>query len=145
MDYDALALELMQNCEQLSQAPATRELGQMIQGELFVLNYLADCESGEHPNRISKVMMVSTARITAILNRLEEKQMILRETDPTDNRQVIVTLTRKGRDHIREKREETVAQVRQMLVDLGPEDAETYVRIQRRIRENHQQGLREAD
>lgn len=42
-------------------------------------------------------MVVSTARIAALLNRMEEKGLISRLPDPLDNRQIIVSLSLRAR------------------------------------------------
>ena len=77
--------------------------------------------------------MVSTARIAALLSRLEEKQYISRAQDPTDNRQVIVTLLPQGLALIQRIQGEVIAAVVRMLERLGPEDAREYIRIQKKI------------
>ena len=78
-------------------------------------------------------MVVSTARIAALLSRLEEKQYISRASDPSDNRQVIVTLLPQGLALIQRIRNEVIAAVVRMLERLGPEDAREYIRIQKKI------------
>ena len=78
-------------------------------------------------------MGVSTARIAALLSRLEEKQYISRASDPSDNRQVIVTLLPQGLALIQRIRNEVIAAVVRMLERLGPEDAREYIRIQKKI------------
>ena len=54
-------------------------------------------------------------------------------TDPADSRQVIVTLTDTGAEEIRRQREKMLGLVVHMLELLGEEDAQAYVRIQKKI------------
>lgn len=67
--------------------------------------------------------MVSTARIAALLNRMEDKGLISRLPDPLNNRQVIVTLSPQGLEAIQTFRSQVIRSAAQMLADLGPEDA----------------------
>ena len=62
-----------------------------------------------------------------------EKQYISRASDPSDNRQVIVTLLPQGLALIQRIRNEVIAAVVRMLERLGPEDAQEYIRIQKKI------------
>lgn len=81
-------------------------------------------------------MVVSSARIAALLGRMEEKQLISRTQDPLNNRQVIVTLLPAGQAVIDRIRAEVLAAAARMLERLGPEDAREYLRIQRKILSN---------
>ena len=89
-----------------------------------------------HPKELSKDMAVSTARIAALLNHMEEKGLITRQDDPNDNRQVIVSLTPEGNRAIGLKRGVAVECVARMLEHLGEEDAREYLRILRKIIQN---------
>ena len=137
MDYTALANELLSIRGKLLQVPANQKLSKMVQGELFVLNYLATHEKIVHPKELSEEMAVSTARIASLLNHMEERNLILRYADKADSRQVIVVLTEEGRNAIHRTRAEVIAYVCKMLESLGPEDAESYIRIQKKIWSNH--------
>lgn len=136
MDYTALANELLSVRANLLQVPANQQLSKMVKGELFVLNYLATHEKIVHPKELSEKMAVSTARIASLLNHMEEKKRILRYVDKEDNRQVIVILTDTGRQEIQRIREEVISHTSAMLESLGPEDAEAYIRIQKKIWSN---------
>lgn len=133
MDYTALANELLSVRANLLQVPANQQLSKMVKGELFVLNYLATHEKIIHPKELSEKMVVSTARIASLLNHMEEKKLVQRYADTADNRQVVVTLTDTGRQEIHRIRAEVISHVCAMLETLGPEDAQTYIRIQKKI------------
>ncbi|MBQ7001829.1 MAG: MarR family transcriptional regulator [Oscillospiraceae bacterium] len=137
MDYTALADELLDVRANLLQVPANQRLSQMERGERFVLNYLATHDKIIHPKELSEKMSVSTARIASLLNNMESKKLILRYTDKGDNRQVIVILTDLGREEIFRIRAEVISYICSMLEKLGPEDAEAYVRIQKKIWNNY--------
>ena len=78
-------------------------------------------------------MAVSSARIASLLNHLEKKHLIQRYVDQHDNRQIIVLLTDLGRQEISRVRSELLPEIAAMLEKLGPEDAENYIRIQKKI------------
>lgn len=134
MDYDALAAELLECNRSLFNLKPSRQLTQMVQGELFVLNYLSAHEAEVvHSRDISNAMRVSTARTAALLKSMEEKKWVTRRDDPRDNRQTIVCITEQGRESIGEARRRMLEGTVRMLEAIGAEDAENYVRIQRRI------------
>ena len=79
--YEQLANELVQVNEALLHQPAQDLLSKLSRGEHFVLNYLLTHYGQAHPTDLSRHMVVSTARIAALLNRMEEKGLI--RTEPS--------------------------------------------------------------
>ena len=139
MDYTSLAQELLTVRAKLLQVPANQQLSQMVRGEMFVLNYLFTHEGAIHPKELSRQMAVTTARIASLLNHMEQKQLLLRRADPDDNRQIIVELTEQGRLSTQEIRSQAIRYLSAMLEELGPEDAQAYIRIQKKIWNNFRQ------
>ena len=135
MDYTSLAQELLTVRAKLLQVPANQQLSQMVRGEMFVLNYLFTHEGAIHPKELSRQMAVT---IASLLNHMEQKQLLLRRADPEDNRQVIVELTEQGRQTTLKIREQVIQYLCAMLEALGPEDAQAYIRIQKKIWNNFQ-------
>lgn len=138
MNYAALANELLGIRVNLLQVPANQQLSQMVKGEMFVLNYLVTHETIIHPKELSEKMAVTTARIASLLNHMEEKRLICRYPDPDDSRQIVVVLTQEGKEAIQQIRAKVISYVSAMLEELGPEDAEAYIRIQNKIWDNFQ-------
>lgn len=137
MYYQTLANELLHIRMNLLQVPASQKLSGILRGELFVLNYLYNREDGVHPKELSEKLSVSTARIASLLNHMEEKHLVVRETDPEDSRQVLVRLTPDGLEAIQCCRRDVLANVERMLEALGPDDAREYIRIQEKIYNNY--------
>ena len=104
MDYSLLAGQLLSVQANLLQVPAYQQLSKMVRGELFVLNYLATHKTAIHPKELSKKMAVSTARVTFLLHHMEEKGLIARSSDLSDNRQIFVRLTENGVNAIQKAR-----------------------------------------
>ena len=136
MDYTVLANELLSVRANLLQVPANQQVSRMMKGKLFVLNYLATHEKFIHPKELSEKMAVSTARIASLLNHMEEEKLIQRYADKDDSRQVIVVLTEQGKQEAYRIRAEVISYVCSMLESLGPEDAEAYIRILKKIWSN---------
>ena len=86
-DYEGLATELLQVNGALLQLPALHLQVRLNQGEPFVLNYLL-LHHQAHPVELSRSGAVSSARIAALLGRLEDKGYITRGArTPLNNRQ----------------------------------------------------------
>ena len=126
MNYAALANELLGVRANLLQVPASQQLSQMTHEAII------------HPKELSEKMAVTTARIASLLNHMEEKQLICRYPDPDDSRQIVVVLTQEGKEAIQQIRARVISCVSDMLEELGPEDAEAYIRIQKKIWNHYQ-------
>lgn len=133
MDYVSMAKDLLENHIDFLHVPASQEVSNLMKGEYFVLNYLFMHHHVAYPKELHRSMSVSSARIAALLNHMEEKGLVIRTPDHKDNRQVLVHLTSKGYTLIEEKRKEAVTAIVRLLEFLGPEDAQTYIRIQKKI------------
>lgn len=133
MDYKKMAQEYLTIRTQQLKVPVTQQVTKLVKGELFVLNFLATHKKSVYPKDISREMVVSTARIAAILNQMEDKKWITRTADPEDNRQILVTLTEEGYKVIEQQRERIIESVMEMFEKLGPEDSAEFLRIQKRI------------
>ena len=100
-----------------------------------MLNYLL-LHHQAHPVELSRSGAVSSARIAALLGRLEDKGYITRGPGPLNNRQVIVTLSPKGLEVIQSFRAQVLRSTAQMLSLLGPEDAKEFIRLRRKLLDN---------
>lgn len=133
MNYDILAEELVNMRGSRPQIRFDRKLSKVMKGEIFVLNYLKNHDNHAHPKDLSDEMMVSTARVAVILNHLEQDGLIMRIPDEKDNRQIIVKLGEKGISLLSEHHQEVVRSMVKILERLGEQDAQEYVRIQKKL------------
>lgn len=136
MDYYTLAREWMELRTDMPQMRENRQLTKMMQGEIYVLLFLAMNGNQAYPKEISARMSVSSARIAKILNCLEDTHVITRRKDPDNCRQTIVTLTEKGAEITRKHQQAILDRMAWMLELLGPEDSKEYVRLQRKLTES---------
>lgn len=133
MDYTELAIQLIDMRAAAPQIKMERTMSQIARGEVLALNYLAANGNQAYPKDLSRALMLTTARVAAMLKSLEGQDMITRTPDPSDSRQVIVCLTEKGIALVEERRIGMIHSVAKMLEALGEEDAKAYVRIQARL------------
>ncbi|WP_295789803.1 MarR family winged helix-turn-helix transcriptional regulator [uncultured Microbacterium sp.] len=98
----------------------------MGENELLVLRFLTR-ESSRHrdvtPIALARYLGVSTASVTALLDRLERSGHVMRSPHPSDRRKVVVALTQHADDEMRE----TLAAMhaRMMQATRGMSDVET--------------------
>ena len=133
MDYYELARQLFDLRASMPQIKIERTLHQRAMSEVQALNYLAANGNKAYPKDISKALMLTTARIAAMLKTLEKKKLITRTPDPQDSRQVIVELTETGISQVEERKKKMIHSTAKMLEALGEEDARAYIRIQKRL------------
>lgn len=133
MDYTELAIKLIDMRASAPQIKMERTISHTARGEILALNYLAANGNRAYPKDMSRALMLTTARIAAMLKSLERQDMIIRIPDPSDSRQVIVCLTEKGITLVEERRTGMIHSVAKMLEALGEEDAKAYIRIQARL------------
>ena len=129
MDYSALAEELLEKMQLLHKAKSQRDISDALQGEAFVLSYIARQGGGVLPGEIGHVMDVSSARIAQTLGSIEKKGWVTRRIDPGDRRKIIVKLTPEGRAEAEKHRRAVTGLAVEMLRLMGERDAAEYVRI----------------
>ena len=100
MDYRALAEQLLDLQALLRLDPVNQQVSIFEKGTFLALQYLSH-QKTVHPKELSQQMAVSSARIAALLNHMENEGLIVRSPDPNDNRQVTVSLTARGEQLIK--------------------------------------------
>jgi len=133
MNYLDLAKQLMQAMHLLKKSKPKVNVIDVLQGGTFILQYLLDRNEAVLPNEISSEMEISTSRIAAALNNLEQKRLINREINKNDRRQILVTLTTEGKELAEKQRQEVETHISHMLQGLGEHDAMEFVRILNKI------------
>ena len=119
----------------MRKSAAFRNLGDLAEGEVAVLLYLSFERDGLSAGELTELFGVASSRTAAILNRLEKKGLAKRESDPTDRRRIRVFVTPEGRGVAKEKYEDTVDSMAELLSSLGEEDAKSFLRIVRKASE----------
>lgn len=85
----------------------------------------------ERPQRITSLAAaegVTQPAITLLVNRMEERGWVLRQTDPADRRAVLVVLTPDGRDAFERLRMEYRALLHEEMATLTDDEVEVLAR-----------------
>ena len=106
----------------------------IIKGEKAILFYLSDSNGRVAAGDLSEHLKVSTARIAAILNSLEQKQYIQRQIDELDKRKVYVFLTEQGKSHLSEKKAHILKTIDKLIDELGAEELYQHILLHNRIK-----------
>lgn len=100
----------------------------------FTLNYLYDRRDSQiHPSDLCSALGVTTARITALLNQLEEEGLISRSAARDDRRKICVALTEDGLRLIEEHNRKHRRDIEHLIDLVGEADAEAYLRVRQAI------------
>ena len=129
MNYTDLAKQLIEHMHHLRRIKHQQNISRAVQGQSFMLWYIASQGGCVVPSDMSQQMNVSSARIAQGLNALEENGWISRRIDPADRRRILVELTPAGQAAAQERFDEIVRHTSDMLALLGPADAAEYVRL----------------
>jgi len=101
-------------------------------GEIFILNFLCQCDRTALPSEISAGLGSSTARIATALGALEKKGLITREMDKNDRRKIIVSITESGKEVAKGEREQLVEREARIFEAMGEKDAKEFTRLTKR-------------
>ncbi len=101
----------------------------------FVLLMLENSDREIVAGDIAEGMNVSTARVAALLKKMEQNGLITRENSSSDARRTVVKITPKGRETILEKRAEFLKKTELLIEKVGMKDLEEFIRISRKIRD----------
>jgi DNA-binding MarR family transcriptional regulator len=136
MDFTELAREYMEVLFKMRKRKNDKKINDSMHGEQFVLTYVSKHGGSVIPSEISNEMGISTARIAAALNNLENKGLVTRRIDERDRRRILVELTAAGRAQEAEHARVITGMIARMLEDLGETDALEFLRILKKIAEH---------
>jgi len=135
MDYAQLAEQFLQDGYANMRGGPQRRIDESMRGEGFVLFFLSTHGDGVQPSDISNAMNVSTARIAAALNALENKGLITRNIDKGDRRRILVAMTPEGKQLAQQRQQNMLEHTTRMFELLGEDDAVAFVRIMGKLRD----------
>lgn len=101
----------------------------------FILSYLEQADGEVIAGDLSEKLNVSTARIAALLKKMERSGYIKRNSSSEDGRRTVVEITSSGIAHVDDMREQTLSKVEKLLDSVNKEDLDNYIRISNIIRE----------
>jgi len=135
MDYEKIAVQLVQALEMLPRSAPQNIIREFSKGEAFLLNFIYKQGGTARPGEMSEALGTSTARIAAAINNMERKGLVRRETDSNDRRRTLVHLTDAGNDFISSCRNHLLEHVKNVMRELGEKDTREFLRISAKIAE----------
>lgn len=103
------------------------------QGESGVLLYLLNAKSNVSQSELSENLGVTMPRIVAVINTLQNKELIEKKLDPNDKRKSIVSITNKGKDNIIKKKKDAIKFIENVIKELDEQEIEQYIAISKKI------------
>lgn len=100
--------------------------------ELFVLSYLPP-EREPNMSEIGRALSIDFSTLTRLIDKLVNKSLVERRSDPQDRRVVRVTLTERGKEIILGVEKEKKRRIVSILRRLSEEEIESLLRIMRII------------
>lgn len=132
MEYQELAEELLHTLIFASNLRGKKRINEIAKGEKFIICYLYQHEKAL-PGEIAGQMRTTTAHVAKMLRSLDERGIVSRTLDETDRRRILVSLTDKGKEVAKSYAEEVTGMLEKLLMTLGEQDAEDYVRITKKV------------
>lgn len=72
-------------------------------------------------------------RIVAVINTLQNKELIEKKLDPNDKRKSIISITNKGKDNIIKKKKDAIKFIENVIKELDEQEIEQYIAISKKI------------
>lgn len=135
MDYTELAKQFLSDSYLFRKQSQQKKIDESMQGEAFAILYVLRQGGSVLPSEISTVMNITSARVAAVLNSLEDKGLITREIDSSDRRKILINLTEEGKALAEKRYQMAVNSTVRLLKILGEDDARELVRITGRLAE----------
>lgn len=123
------ALEFLQKLSQCRAAAFFDDVDLLQKGSCFVLAYLEQSSGEVIAGDLAKELRVSTARIAALLKKMEKNGLITRHSSPSDARKTIVTITPKGAAYANQEREQLLSKAELLIEKVGKRDLDELIRI----------------
>jgi DNA-binding MarR family transcriptional regulator len=133
MNYLVLARQFLNSLFQFKKHGHRKKISENMQGEALAILFILKHTNVVSPSEMSIEMNISSARVAAMLNSLEGKELIKRQIDKTDRRKILVSLTEKGQKLAKEHNEKFESHTARMLELLGEHDAKELVRITEKL------------
>lgn len=132
MNYNKKAEEIFETL--IKRKKYIGELSSSIsQGESGVLLYLLNAKSNVSQSELSENLGVTMPRIVAVINTLQNKELIEKNLDSNDKRKSIISITNKGKDNIIKKKKDAIKFIENVIKELDEQEIEQYIAISKKI------------
>lgn len=130
MDNDTLKLKLIKSLEKIYYMEAFSQLADFLQGELYLLKFLASNKGKEFgPSELSQILHISRPRITTTISPLRKKGFVKTEPDQYDRRRLKVKATDKGIRFVNNKQRKVEDNFEAFIDGIGEKDTLELIRI----------------
>lgn len=126
---EKLAKEVIRCVHSIGKHHPHKQINDSVRGENMALGFIKAEGGSTYPKEIELAMGISSARVAAIIKKLEQRGFVTRTGDKVDRRKTLVALTEKGQKVAEETESKIIYTLDQMFEVLGEEDSENFVRI----------------
>ncbi len=132
MDYRREAERLLENLRIIYSLPVQRKMLSLTRGELCVLTSLV-VHGNSTPSELISYTDSSSAHVAKILRNLASKGEINRMKDSNDGRSVIISITEKGQQQVKEIYDSIIEYMTAILTQLQEDDTASLLKVTDRI------------
>ena len=129
LSYAANAFIAFNEIMSAGQKDMMENINRVNKGELFVLHFLSAHGDKVIPSELSAALNASTGRISALLGTLEKKGHIERDIDKSNRRNILVTITDAGRNHVKAEMSKIKDCMTQVFIGMGESDTAEFIRL----------------
>lgn len=126
---EKLAKEVIRCVHSVGKCHHHKQINDSVRGENMALGFIKSEGGSTYPKEIELAMGISSARVAAIIKKLEQRNLVIRTDDKIDRRKTLVTLTEQGEEVALETEKKIMYALSKMFDYLGEEDSENFVRI----------------
>lgn len=126
---EKLAKEVIRYVHSIGKYHPHKQINDSVRGENMALGFIKSEGGSTYPKDIELAMGISSARVAAIIKKLEKRELVTRTGDKIDRRKTLVSLTGKGEKVAKKTEDKIMYALGQMFDALGEEDSENFVRI----------------
>ncbi len=109
-----------------------------------ILRYVDSATTEVLAGDIAEFMGVSTPRVAAVLNCMEQKGFVVRHPSASDRRKVVVSITDGGKAELKKAGDEMLKFAEYLYDTVGDDDLNEFLRISERISQALQNRLEEV-
>lgn len=99
-----------------------------------MLKYLSDIDRPVSAGEISEFMNVSTARVSVLLKKMQEKNFIIRAICSEDARKLMISLSDGGRAECNRRQEKLIRTFSRIIDEVGMESMEEFISVAQKIK-----------
>ena len=130
------AIELMNELRKSRPLPIFEHIDNSDKGIYFILAYLKRHQDEDvFAIDLANKLHVSTARISVVLKKLENRGLIYKHQDKNDTRKVKIKLSKKGEKLADEHFEKIVKAHEKLIDEISDTELKTYIRISNKIKD----------